>query len=104
MRLQTDQEFKQTNIEQLNKKINIKTYSAHLTGGKDFAAEQKIRESKNVLFRSKRIEKFKGKRIKPNKLIKKVTFNLNNTRSAKYGYSPEQIEEQALNLDTGKYF
>ena len=71
MRLQTDQEFKQTNIEQLNKKINIKMYSAYLTGGKDFAAEQKIRESKNVLFRSKRIEKFKGKRIKPNKLIKK---------------------------------
>ena len=103
MRLQTDQEFKQTNIEQLNKKINIKMYSAHLTGGKDFAAEQKIRESKNVLFRSKRIEKIKGKRIKPNKLIKKVTFNLNNTRSAKYGYSPEQIEEQALNPDTGKY-
>ena len=32
------------------------------------------------------MEKFKGKRIKPNELIKKATFNLNNTRSAKYGY------------------
>ena len=31
-------------------------------------------------------------------------FNLNNTRSAKYGYSPEQIKEQALDLETGKYF
>ena len=31
-------------------------------------------------------------------------FNLNNTRSEKYGYLPEQIEEQVLNPDTGKYF
>ena len=59
---------------------------------------------KKLLLRSKRIEKFKGKRIKPNELIKKATFNLNNTRSAKYGYSPEQIEEQALKPNTGKYF
>ena len=29
---------------------------------------------------------------------------MNNARSAKYGYSPEQIEKQALNPDTGKYF
>ena len=54
--------------------------------------------------RRKRRETFKGKRIKPNQLIKKVTLNLYNTRSAKYGYSPEQIDEQALNSDTGKYF
>ena len=31
-------------------------------------------------------------------------FNLNNTKSAKYGYLPEQIEEQTLNPETGKYF
>ena len=31
-------------------------------------------------------------------------FNLNNTRSAKYGYFPEQIEKQALDPKTGKYF
>ena len=79
-------------------------YSAHLRGGKAFAAEQKICELKKLLLRSKRIEKFKGKSIKPNELIKKATFNLNNTRSAKYGYSPEQIEEQALKPNTGKYF
>ena len=79
-------------------------YSPHWRGGKDFAAEPKICELKKLLLRSKRIEKFKGKRIKPNELIKKATFNLNNTRSAKYGYSSEQIEEQALKLDTGEYF
>ena len=79
-------------------------YSTHLRGGKAFAAEQKIRELKKLLLRSKCIERFKGKRIKPNKLIKKGTFNLDNTKSAKCGYSPKQIEEQALDHSTGKYF
>ena len=60
--------------------------------------QKKNRELKKLLLRSKRIEKSRVKRIKPNELIKKATLNLNNTRSAKYGYSPEQIEEQVLNL------
>ena len=37
-------------------------------------------------------------------MIKKATFNLNNARSAKYGYSPDQIEEQSVDPNTGKYF
>ena len=101
MRLQTDEEFKERNIEEVNKKFNVEMYSTHLRSRKAFAAEQKIHELKKLLLRSKRIEKFKGKRIKPNKLIKKTTFNLNNTRSVKYGYSPEQIEEQVLYPKTG---
>ena len=40
------QEFKQRNIEKLNKKININMYSTHLRGGKAFEAEEKIRELK----------------------------------------------------------
>ena len=76
----------------------------HLKGGKALAAEQKICELKRLLLRSKRIEKFKGKRIKPNELIKKAMFNLNNTRSAKYGYSSEEIEGKAPDPNTGKYF
>ena len=104
MRLQADQELKQRKIFELNKKFNVEMYSANLRGGKAFAAEQKIRELKKALLRSKRTEKFKRKRIKPNELIKKATFNLNNTKSAKYGYSPQQIEEQALDAKTRKYF
>ena len=77
-------------------------YSTHLKGGKAFAAEQKICELKRLLLRSKRIEKVKGKRIKLNELVKKATFSLNNTRSAKYGYLPELIEEQALKANIGK--
>ena len=71
MRLQTNQEFKQRNIEELNRKFNVEMYITHLRGGKGFAAEQKIPELKKKLLRSKRIEKFKGECIKPNELIKK---------------------------------
>ena len=59
MRLQTDQEFKQRKIFKLNKKFNVEMYSTNLRGGKAFAAEQKIRELKKTLLRSKRMEKFK---------------------------------------------
>ena len=79
-------------------------YSMHIRGGKAFAAEQKVRELNKPLLRSKRIEKCKDKCIKPNELIKKPTFNLNNTRAAKYRYSPGQIEEQGLDQKTGRYF
>ena len=49
-------------------------YRTHLRGGKAFAAE--LLELKNLLLRSKRIEKFKGKRIKPNELTKKKQHSL----------------------------
>ena len=58
MRLQTDQEFKQRNIEQLNKNFNVEMNSTHLRGGKAFRAEQKISELKKLLLRRKHREKF----------------------------------------------
>ena len=45
-------------------------YSANLRGGKAFAAEQSLHKLKKLLLRSKRMEKFKGKRIKPNELTR----------------------------------
>ena len=81
MRLQTDQEFQQNEIKGLNASNNITMLSAKTWGGKAFAAEQKIRELK--------------------KLIKKATSSLNKTRSGKYGFSPNQIEEKSLE---NKYF
>ena len=57
MRLPTDQKFKQWKIYHLNKKFNVDMFTTSLRGGKAFAAEQKIREFKNLL-RSKRIEKY----------------------------------------------
>ena len=50
MRLQTDQVFKQRNIEELDKRFDVEMYSTHLRGGKAFAAEQKIRELKKNFY------------------------------------------------------
>ena len=61
IKLQTDQEFKQRNMEKLNKKLDLEMQSTHVRGGKAFAAKQKIKELKKLLFRSKRIQKFEGK-------------------------------------------
>ena len=102
MRLQTDQEFQQNEIKGLNASNNITMLSAKTWGGKAFAAEQKIRELKKIPLKSKRIEKRSEKRLKPNELIKKkATSSLNKTRSGKYGFSPNQIEEKSLE---NKYF
>ena len=67
-------------------------FSAKTRRGKVFAAEQKIRELKKILLKSKIIEKRSGKRVTPNELIKKAKGNLNKTHSAKYGFRPNQRE------------
>ena len=83
MRLQTDLEFNQNKIKQLNKKFDVDMFHTKVWGGKAFAAEQKIREFKKLLLRSKRFEKLKKIRIKPNHLIKNTTKNMNKTISTK---------------------
>ena len=57
MRLQTDHEFQQAEIKNLNKKFNVDMFSTSVHGGKAFAAEQKIRELKNQIFWLKALEK-----------------------------------------------
>ena len=76
MRLQTDLEFKQNQIKKLIDEFNVDMFHTKVRGGKSFAAEQKIREFKKILLRSKRLEKDRGKRIKPNDLIKKAAKNM----------------------------
>ena len=56
-RLQTDQEFKQEKIFELNKKYNGEMFSTTVRGGKAFAAKQKLRELKKRIFRLKALEK-----------------------------------------------
>ena len=104
MRLQTDLEFKQNEIKKLNEQYNVEMFHRKVRGGKAFAAEQKIREFKKILLKSKRSEKDKGKRIKPNDLIKKAAQNINETISTKYELVPETIEKRSLNPNDGKYF
>ena len=47
MRLQTDKEFKQRDIKEVNKKFNVEMFSTDLRGGKAFVVEQKIYKLKN---------------------------------------------------------
>ena len=80
MRLQTDLEFQQNATKNLNEKYNVEMYSTKLREGKAFAAEQKIREFKKILLKSKRIIKDKGvsgERLNPKGIIRKATSNMN---------------------------
>ena len=57
MRLETNLKFKQTKIKNLNKKFNVEMFSTKVRGGKAFASEQKIRELKQLLLKSKNNDK-----------------------------------------------
>ena len=72
-------------------------FSTKLPGGKAFAAEQKIRESKKLLFKSKRLLKAtKTGRLDPRKLIRNAVQNMNNVNSLKYGVPPKTVEKKPL--------
>ena len=97
MRLQTDLEFLQNEIKKLNKKYNVDMFSTKLRGGKAFAAEQKIRGFKKLLFKSKRLHKAtKTGRLDSRKLIRNAVQNMNNVNSQKYGVPPEMVEKKSL--------
>ena len=104
MRQQTDLEFKQNQIKKLNDEFNVEIFHKKVWGRKAFAAEQKIREFKKILLRSKRFEKFRKNRIKPSDLIKKAAQNMNETVLTKYQLTPETIEKRSLNSNEDKYF
>ena len=104
MRLQTDLEFKQNQIKKLNDEFDIEMFHTKVHGGKAFAAEQKIREFKKILVRSKRFERNGKNRIKPNDLIKKAAQKMKETISTKYQLAPETIEKRGLNRNDSKYY
>ena len=104
MSLQTDLEFKQNAIKRLNQQFNVEMFHSKVRGGKAFAAEQKIRELKKILLKSKRFVKSRGERIKPNQLIKKAVENMNETASTKYGVSPESVENKTTDFSKDSEF
>ena len=71
-------------------------FSTKNRGGKAFAAEQKIREFKKILFRIKKTYKRLNKRLNSAKVIKNTVQNMNNTKSIKYDLEPEIIEKRSL--------
>ena len=78
-------------------------FSSRERGGKAYAAEQKIREFKKLLFKTKKAHKATStsSRFDLKKLICKATVNINSIQSQKYGYHPEVIEENAVK--SGKF-
>ena len=55
--MQTDLEFKENRIYEINSKYNVDMFSTAVSGGKAFAGEQKIMELKKRIFRLKTSEK-----------------------------------------------
>ena len=92
MRFQVDQGFQQVKIKDFHELNNVEMFSTSLTGGKAFAAEQKIRELKT------RISKLNGQKLKisPKKIIEISTENMNIQPSKKYGFSPKEVESRAI--------
>ena len=43
------------------------------------------------------MKNFQHKKEKPNELIRKATFNLNNIKFLKYGFAPQEIENKSPN-------
>ena len=72
--------------------------SSCVHSGKAFAAEQKIREFKELLFKRKKSHQatFTSSRFNPKKLIHKAMTNMNNIQYQKYGYLLEAIEENVI--------
>ena len=103
MTLQTDLEFKQNAIKKLNEDFNVELFHSKLRGGKAFVAEQKIREFKKILLKSKRFIKRKGQQLRPLQVIKKAVENMNETISTKYGVSPESVEKSTFDLNNGEF-
>ena len=95
-KLQTDLEFNQNEIKKINKLFNIEMFHTRTRGGKAFAAEQKIREFKKLPLKMKNIIKKEKKGIKSNDVMKKITYNMNNTKSQKYQIEPEVVEKKSL--------
>ena len=97
MRLQTDLEFQQNKIKKLNQKYNVEMFSSKTRGRKAFAAEQKMRDIKTLLFKSKWLHKAtKTKRLDSKKLIRNAVQNVSNIISQKYRYPPETVEKKSL--------
>ena len=102
LRVQTDKEFQQNEIKKLNQKYNVEMFSTRLRGGKAFAAEQKIRELKKVIFKTKKAYNLTKKKINSKKIIEQSVKNLNKINSEKYGLPPEVIEKKTLENDVFK--
>ena len=84
-RLQTDRNFEQKKMFDLNKQYNVDMCSSVVRGGKVFTTDQKLRELKKRIFRLKALKnKIKSKRLTPYEIMKKPVENMISMPSVKY--------------------
>ena len=88
----------------VNKRSNIDHSTLYSISAFTHYSRTENKRIQKTLLRSKRFEKFRKNRIKPNDLIKKAAQNMNETISTKYQLAPETIEKRSLNPNDGKYF
>ena len=94
MRLQTDQEFNQNEIAEINKKNNVSHYNSKLKNRYAIDAEQKIQELKSHLVNFKKLSK--KRKLKPNDALKKTTNKINMLPTRKHEVPPEEVEKKSL--------
>ena len=91
-RRQVDNEFQQVKIKDLNYKYNVTMFTTSLTGGKAFAAKQKISKLKRRISKLKAIlDKTKAK-LPAVTIMKKSAENMNDVKSENYKpqYKPQR--------------
>ena len=98
MRLQVDNEFQQVKIEDLNNKYNVEMFLISVTGGKPFAAEQKIRELKSSVVKLSALKT----KVPPTAIILQLAENMNNVKSKKYDATCNEIEQKSLSSEKFK--
>ena len=96
MRMQTDNEFQQVKIKDLNGKYNVAMSMTNACGEKAFAAEQKIREHKRRIFKVKTISDQNKAKISSTTINKRSAENINNFKSEKCKPTPNEIEKKSL--------
>ena len=98
MRLLTDLEFQQREIIKLNEKYNVLMFITKVRDRRVFAAEQKIREFKKLLLKSKRLHKgTTSLHLETRQLTHRAVNNTNKITSQKYGFTPDFVGEKTLN-------
>ena len=72
--------------------------SSDVGGGNAFAAEQKIREFKKLLFTTKSLDKKNYNQIHANELLTKATNNLSRNKSVKTMQFLEELKQKVSQI------
>ena len=86
----------------MNKKYDFDIFSTAVRCGKEFVAEQKLRELKKRIFKLKAMENRLSKKMNPYQIILKSADNMISLPSGKYKQTRNEIEKKSLNSETSK--